>query len=276
MVAPVAEAPAEEVSSAADMKTLHLTAICVAIGGLLCASAHAQESDDDLARAHFSSGRAYYEQGRYEDAAREFLEAYRLSQRAELLENASRAYERALLFDEAIEMLQRVQNDHPDHMQRATIEERIANLERLRERLRQQNGGGGGGDDGDPDAAGGAPVSTPPPDAGGGGGVSIPGILVLSGGAALGLVALITGAVSHTMYEDLQAVCTSDGVCPADRQGDIDTGNALALTSTVLTFVSVAAMAAGVVILIVDSGGRDEQAQLELTPNGLALRGRFR
>ena len=247
----------------------------VVAGGLSCATARAQDSDDDLARAHFSSGRAYYERGRYEDAAREFLEAYRLSNRAELLDNASRAYERALLFDEAIETLERMRREHPESAQGTAIDERIANLERLRERVE------GGRGEGDATATADTPDAPPPAETGseggGGGGVSIPGILVLSGGGALGLAALITGGVSHAMYEDVRSVCTDDGLCPADRQGDLDTGNALAITSTVLTFVSVAAMAAGVVILVVDTGGGgDEHVRLEATPGGLALSGRFR
>ena len=118
------------------MRGLYVAVVIVAAGSLLSTSARAQESDDDLARAHFSSGRAYYERGRYEDAAREFLEAYRLSSRAELLDNASRAYERALLFDEAIATLEQMRREHPESDQGTAIDERIANLERLRERVR--------------------------------------------------------------------------------------------------------------------------------------------
>lgn len=245
-------------------------------GGSLFASSVvlAQESDEDIARAHFASGRAYYDQGRYEDSARMFLEAYEISPRPELLENASRAYERALMFDEAIQMLEQILRDHADYPQAGTLRERITNLERLRERLHGQQGGN---TDATPDTA---PTAEPTPSGdGGGGGISIPGIAVLAAGGAIGIGAIIMGAVSHTMYEDLQTVCSA-GVCPAERQGDIDTGNALALTSTIFTFVSIAAIGVGIVLLIVDTGGGGgEQARLELVPGpgqaGVALRGSF-
>lgn len=226
-------------------------------------------SDDERARDHFGAGRAYYEQARYEDAAREFMEAYRLSPRPLLLDNAARSYERALLFDEAIQTLEQLMARHPEHEAEATVRERIANLGRLRERVR----GGGGGDPAPEVGATSTTTTSPPPS--GGGGVSIPGITILAAGGALGLGAIITGAVSHSMFESVQAECSADGLCPAERQGDIDTGNALAITSTVLTFVSIAAMAAGVVVLIVDTGGGGEQARLEVTPTGLALNGSF-
>lgn len=247
-------------------------ACCFALS-VITSSTQAQDgTDDERAEAHFVSGRAYYERARYEDAAREFSESYRLSPRPELLENAARAYERALLFDRAIETLEQILADHPGFESEATVRERIENLERLRDRLQ----GGEVATSGPTTTAESAPppaVSEPAPS--GGGDVSVPGILVMSGGGALGIAAIITGAVSHASFESLVAECGPDRVCAPERQGDIDTGNALAITSTVLTFVSIAALAAGVVLLVVDTGGSGEQAQLELTPNGLVLRGTF-
>lgn len=235
-----------------------------------------QQSAEDMARAHFSSGSAYYEQGRYDDAAREFMEAYRLSPRAELLDNAARAYERALLFDEAIRTLEQMRSQHPEYRDEATVNTRIESMQRLRERVR-------GSGDASGDASGGGGDAPPPPEqpvsSGGGGGVSIPGIAVLSIGGAIGIVSIVTGAVSHTMYEDLSNVCGADGLCPPERQGDIDTGNALAITSTVTMFTSIAAIGVGIVLMIVDSGGGESSAALELVPGpgevGLGARGRF-
>lgn len=229
-------------------------------------------TDEERAEAHFRSGRAYYERARYEDAAREFLESYRLSSRPELLENAARAYERGLLFDEAIATLQQMLTAHAGFESEATVRERIENLQRLRDRMQA-----GGEEASSGPEAGTATTPTPTvreaPSSGGGGAVSIPGILALSGGGAVGIAAIITGAVSHASFEVLAAECGPDRVCAPERQGDIDTGNALAITSTVLTFVSIAAMATGVVLLIVDTGGSGEHARLELTPNGLMIRG---
>lgn len=255
------------------MLRLTSLACCVALS-FTASTLHAQDgTDEERAEAHFRSGRAYYERARYEEAAREFLESYRLSPRPELLENAARAYERGLLFDEAIATLQQILTAHAGFESEATVRERIENLERLRDRM--QAGG-------EAETSGGAETRTeitPPPAVSAppssGGGVSIPGILVLSGGGALGIAAIITGAVSHASFEALMDECGPDRVCAPERQGDIDTGNALAITSTVLTFVSIAALAAGIVLLVVDTGGGGEQAELELTPNGLMVRGTF-
>jgi tetratricopeptide (TPR) repeat protein len=51
-------------------------------------------ADEEIARAHFATGLSYYGSGRFEPAVREFVEAYRLSHRAELLYNIARAYEK--------------------------------------------------------------------------------------------------------------------------------------------------------------------------------------
>jgi hypothetical protein len=50
-------------------------------------------ADLELAKAHFNTGQLYYERGRYPDAAREFEEAYRLSNRPELLYNMGKSYD---------------------------------------------------------------------------------------------------------------------------------------------------------------------------------------
>jgi tetratricopeptide (TPR) repeat protein len=231
--------------------------------------AFAQQSSEDMARAHFSSASAYYEQGRYEDAARAFMEAYRLSPRPELLDNAARAYERALLFDEAIETLRTMRSAHAEYRDEATINSRIESLERLKERV---GSGGGGGEA--PPPSGGAP---PAPRSGGG--ISIPGIALLAVGGAIGLVSIITGGVAHGTYESLSSMCDPSGVCDPSLQGDIDTGNALAITSTVTFFTSIAAIGVGIVLLIVDSGGGGGHAGLDVVPGpgdvGLALETRF-
>lgn len=214
----------------------------------------AQEGDDERARAHFVSGRAYFDQARYEDAAREFEEAYRLSPRSELLENASRSYERALQFDQAIDALQRLLRNHPDSGDQATYRERIANLERLRDRL--HSGGGGGAEPSGP---------TGPSGGGGGGSISVPGLALVITGGVLGLGSLFFGIGSQAMYDSVSAACP-DGLCPANRSGDVGTGQALAWTSTILMFAAPVALAIGIVLLVIDQGGSSARAGVRLLP----------
>ena len=100
------------------------------------ASAHAQ-SDDERARAHFEAARSYYEQARYDDAAREFQQAFDLSGRPEMLLNLSQAHERALRYEAAIVAAKRYLELVPAAEDRKTIEDRIQNLQDLKERYEQ-------------------------------------------------------------------------------------------------------------------------------------------
>jgi hypothetical protein len=50
--------------------------------------------DEEIARAHFQTGLSYYDSSRYAPAAREFMEAFRLSKKPALLFNIARAYEK--------------------------------------------------------------------------------------------------------------------------------------------------------------------------------------
>src|SRR5438477_6587823 len=76
---------------------------CAALVGLSFHPAGAQSADDqEAAKAHFLAGSAYYEQANYADAVKEFNEAHRLSQRADLLYNIALCYERLEQYDKAI------------------------------------------------------------------------------------------------------------------------------------------------------------------------------
>src|SRR5688572_9599921 len=55
---------------------------------------NAQTDPDELARRHFESGAAYFEQAEYEAALREFEKAYELSRRPQILRNISVVQER--------------------------------------------------------------------------------------------------------------------------------------------------------------------------------------
>jgi tetratricopeptide (TPR) repeat protein len=76
----------------------------------LTISARAQtnsRADLDAANIHFQAGSEHYARGQYDDAIKEFQEAYRLSKAAALLYNISQAYERAGDFTRARDYLGR-------------------------------------------------------------------------------------------------------------------------------------------------------------------------
>lgn len=72
----------------------------------------------DIAKAHFNTGEAYYEHGRFADAAKEFEEAYRLSAKAPLLYNVGKSYDGASDFARALDAYKRFLDaaspDNPD------------------------------------------------------------------------------------------------------------------------------------------------------------------
>ena len=90
------------------------------------------------------------------------------------------------------------------------------------------------------------------------------GVVVLSGGAAVGVGALITGIMAASTHADLESACDPSGGCPPDRVDDIGRGESLALVSTVLTGLALAAGATGLVLLPV--GGRDEEHAPDAAP----------
>ena len=89
-------------------------------------------ADEAAARAHYSSGRSYYDQGRYEDALREFEEAFRAApdpQKGLMIFNVAQAQERLGRIAEATASFQQYLELVPDAEDRATVEERIRTLQ---------------------------------------------------------------------------------------------------------------------------------------------------
>ncbi len=194
---------------------------------------------------------SYFDQGRYEEAAAQFREAYQLSGRAHLLLNVSRALELSMRPGEAADVLEEYLRAEPGAADRVTLEGRIA---QLRARAAASDPGGGG------DRA-------PTPEAPAGAGPDLVGPVVLLAGAGATLVAgVVTGLVALDLHNSVAARCDDGGVCPPDARADIDTGAALALTSDVLFGVTGALAAGGLVWLIVAlaDGGDQEAAQAGL------------
>jgi tetratricopeptide (TPR) repeat protein len=103
----------------------------VALPALALAQAPPPETDLELAKAHFRTGEIYYERGRFPDAAREFEEAYRLSQRAELLYNMGKSYDGAGDHARALGAYRRFMKAVLESPDRAIVEKRIDALSRL-------------------------------------------------------------------------------------------------------------------------------------------------
>lgn len=91
------------------------------------------QSQDALARAHFSAGSSYYEQGRYEEALHEFEEATRLASdrtRPLMIFNLGQTQERLGHLTDAIASFQAYRDSlAPGAADRALVEERIRNVQ---------------------------------------------------------------------------------------------------------------------------------------------------
>lgn len=84
----------------------------------------------DRARRHFQAGSAYFEEGKFDDAVREFRIAYGLSHRPELLYNVAKAYLRKGDAARASEAFTEYLQLRPDAIDRPGIELLLADLER--------------------------------------------------------------------------------------------------------------------------------------------------
>ena len=115
----------------------------------------------------------------------------------------------------------------------------------------------------------------------------VPGaVLIGSGGAAL-LASLFTGLGAHGIYGSLEDDCKND-ICRSEDQHRIDSGKTLAMVSTVLTGVGIAAAGVGTVLMVIAATREDEPpptqanfgfAKLRLTggptPLGVGAAGSF-
>src|SRR5688572_8701089 len=106
-----------------------LVAFLLVAGGRAGAEdAAGEDSDLELAKAHFRTGEIDYDKGLYVAAAREFDEAYRLSGRPELLYNMGKAYDGAGDPTRALSAYRRYLAQVPSGAGREFVETRIAAL----------------------------------------------------------------------------------------------------------------------------------------------------
>jgi tetratricopeptide (TPR) repeat protein len=100
---------------------------------MLAGSAAAQggPQNDDEARVHFRLGTAYYDSGRFAQAAQEYKQAYDLSKRPELLYNLFLAYRDAGDIALAADALRQYLADAPNIQERKKLEARLEALEKI-------------------------------------------------------------------------------------------------------------------------------------------------
>lgn len=222
------------------------------------AAARAQnEGNDESARVHFNSGRAYFEEGNYERALDEFQEAYARSPRSMMLFNIGTTQERLGMLREAADTFERFLNEVPDAENRDLLRRRIENLRRRAERVAS-----GQADTGDDEATDTSTTPTPgprstPPASGGGDGLVLGGAIALGVAGAALIGAVITGALALGAQSSVQNGCYATRSCTPADVSDMDT---LALTTDILWPVAAAAGVAGAVLIILGATSSSESA----------------
>lgn len=229
----------------------------------------AQADPDELARRHFESGAAYFEQAEYEEALREFQKAYELSKRPQILRNISVVEERVGNIAGAVAALDEYLLMAPNDPDVDTVRIRRDNLKK---RLEEEAAA--------PPVV--APDPTPPPpkepakppppreDPGpltfddgefadeDSGPSLVPAYVLITVGALAGAGSGVTGYLAKSKHQELK-----DG-CGATAQGctdaDVASGQTLALTSTVLTGVAVVGIGVGIIWWATAGSGSEETA----------------
>lgn len=228
--------------------------LLLAASALWSADTRAQLQPDELARRHFESGAAYFEQAEYESALKEFRKAYELSGRHQILRNVSVVQERLGNLEGAIEALDAFLQHAPNDPAAATMTVRRDNLKKRLEKRREEDAQTEAfrreqerieypPQQPEParpaEAAPAAPAPSPrsqqPPDL-------LPAYILLGAGALSGAGAILTGVVAQLEYNDAEDTCS-----PVCTDSEVGTAESLALTSTILTGVSVATLGAGLI-----------------------------
>jgi hypothetical protein len=238
----------------------------------------AQTSDDDQAHAHFQVAASYYEQADYESALREFLEAYRLSQRSQLFYNLSLCYQQLGDLDHAVDYLSRYLHDVPEIPNRASLETRLENL-----RARQAAHEAAPPPDPEPVHADVTDTTdsttttavTPPPPTSTGDSPNVGAIASFSvAGVGLILGAIFTGLAASEDSRIAGLPCAASRSCPDSELSGMRTD---ALVADIMWGVSLAGAAVGLVLLLVNPGGGGDSAHASLRfgPGSLTLAGSF-
>jgi tetratricopeptide (TPR) repeat protein len=239
-----------------------LTAAILAYAAPVAAQTPTQ-ADEDAAKAHFLAGQAYYEQANYSDAVKEFIEAHRLSQRADLLYNISVCYERLGRWDDAISSLQQYLTEKPDAPDRAVIDSRIKNYETRRDQERART------------AAAAPPVAPPPAPVAPAPRRHVASWIVGGIGAGLLLAALGTGVTAHLTYNDLFTKCGMSTTCDGTQtlRDEASFGRALTISTDVLLAVGGATLITGVILFIVEARKKPPAAHswVSPSPGGLSV-----
>lgn len=237
----------------------------------------AQDDTDARAFELFTNGRDLYNEGRYDQAVMAFEEAYRLSNRHELLLNIANAHERNGKIEEALSALARYQAFATSE-ERDQIERRKSMLEK---KLTEQGTSPQPQPVPQPQPQPVAPAPTPeptpqpaPPKSSSGGGqlvigATLAGLGVVSIGAGTALGVVSAGAKKRAAEQcvDFEGA----RICPGGAQKDLSTHRATALGADIAFATGIALAATGVLLVVTRK--KNKGTALRFGPNEVQLTG---
>jgi hypothetical protein len=233
---------------------------------LLGVAGHAlgQDSPDELGRRHFESGEAYFKVSDYDNALREFTQAYELSKRPEILISIATVHERMAHPRDAVAALEKYLAEAPQGKDADTVRIRVDNLKK---RLDATPSGGTATP---PPSASSAPPAAPAtsaapaaasskpppasPPAGEQYGPNVPALLLIGTGGLATAGAVVTGILAQNEYDSAKRTCS-----PHCTDHQLSPGRTLAWTSTALTGVAVVGVGVGVTLLIATGHQHEEK-----------------
>jgi hypothetical protein len=224
-----------------------------------------QDSADELGRRHFESGEAYFKVSDYDNALREFTQAYELSKRPEVLISIATVHERMAHLREAVAALEQYLAAAPEGKDADTMRIRVDNLKKRLESAPSAGapppGPAPASSSAPPAAAATAtpavsssPPSAPPPAPSEQYGPNVPALLALGAGALATGGAVVTGILAQGEYDDAKDTCS-----PSCTDHQLAPGRTLAWTSTALTGVAIVGVGLGVTLLLT-TGHRKSEA----------------
>jgi hypothetical protein len=213
---------------------------------------------DELAQRHFEAGVSYLQQSDHEKALQEFQRSFELSNRPEVLLNVATVHERMGNLAQAVEALERYLALEPEGEHAETVKIRIENLKKrmpaeVEEPPAEQSKAQPVEPAPQPEQAAPAPASPAPTQPAAAREPSHTLAYVFFAGAgAFAAGAVVTGIMANGEHSDLKSNCS-----PFCNDEQTSRGRTLALVSTVLTGVAVAAAAGGVVLWVTADGASE-------------------
>ena len=254
------------------MRRFAFTALSALLAWTAAPSTGTAQSQQEVAeaRAAFERGESLFSEQNYALALEAFERSYDLLEghpRQHLvLFNVARCQEELGRLADAVETFERyLRQGGADEDNAEETRRRIDELDRRLELSRE--------DDREDETA--------PPRDEGPSGLLFAGIGLEAVGGLAAIATVVTSVLAHGIYGKLKDRCMPVDNCPPGSASDISNGRALAWSSAILLPVSVAAVGAGTVLIILDAigatDGDEDHAALQLLPTlgGAQLRGRF-